>query len=121
MTNDDIRKRIGKRIQEARQSYSRKGMTQDELAKLLGGISPVTVSRWEIGARQPSFKDIEKIAIYLNKPISYFFEPNPTGSDYESTLLRLTKDLDEETKQDIIDYVHYRYNKWLNQKMKKEE
>lgn len=120
MDKDDIRKLIGKRILEARQSYNRKGMTQEDLANLLD-ISPVTVSRWETGARQPSFKDIETIANYLNKSISFFFEPNPKESDFDSTFLRMTKELDEETKQDIIDYVRYRYEKWLNQKMRKEE
>lgn len=120
MNRDDIRRLIGKRIQEARQTYDRKGMTQEELANLLG-ISPVTVSRWETGARQPSFKDIETIGKYFNKSISYFFEPNPKESDFESTFLRMTKELDEKTKQDIIDYVRYRYEKWLNRKLSNEE
>ncbi len=57
------------------------GLTQMELAKLLGHNSEHTVQRWEYGAHRPSRKSMERICDALKKPESYFFRDDPTQVD----------------------------------------
>ncbi|MGE0489633.1 MAG: helix-turn-helix domain-containing protein [Vulcanimicrobiota bacterium] len=57
------------------------GLTQIELAKLLGHNSEHTVQRWEYGAHRPSRKSMERICVVLKKPESYFFRDDPAQVD----------------------------------------
>ena len=52
---------IGERIKRYRKE---KRMTQEEVADR-AGVTAVSVSRWENGARDPTFRDVEKIAAAL--------------------------------------------------------
>lgn len=63
-------KEIGKKIQIAREE---KGITQIELAKILG-ITQAALSNYELGKRRVYFHLIELIAEHLEKPISYFLD-----------------------------------------------
>ncbi|MCX8123278.1 MAG: helix-turn-helix domain-containing protein [Spirochaetes bacterium] len=63
-------KEIGKKIQLAREE---KGITQLELAKMLG-ITQAALSNYELGKRRVYFHQIEEIANYLEKPVSYFLD-----------------------------------------------
>ena len=63
-------KEIGKKIQQAREE---KGITQQELANMLG-ITQAALSNYELGKRRVYFHQIELIAKFLDKPISYFLE-----------------------------------------------
>lgn len=44
---------------------NQKGLSQSELAKILG-LSPSTISMYEVGKREPDFETEEKIADYFN-------------------------------------------------------
>lgn len=52
---------IGERIRRYRKE---KRMTQEEVADR-AGVTAVSVSRWESGTRDPTFRDVEKIAAAL--------------------------------------------------------
>ena len=111
-------KAIGKKIQIAREE---KGVTQLELAKILG-ITQAALSNYELGKRRLYLHQIEKIASYLEKPVSYFIDDgqyNSKTSDYEinyeilydiyQKLFYLTKnEIDELNK--YIDYLLWRRN-----------
>jgi len=108
----DIYQRIAERMQQARsQANNGKGFTQQELATLLG-VTPVTLSRWETGVRQPSFDLLGLFAKLVNKPLSFFFEEQPQDDNFAQALLRITDELGDEEKQDILDYAHFRYEQW---------
>ena len=62
---------IGKRIKIARIESD---TPQEALAEMLG-VSPQTVSAWESGRNQITAAKLNEIAVYLHKPISYFFAP----------------------------------------------
>ena len=61
---------IGRRIQLFRR---RKGLTQEELASILG-ISRATLARWETGVRKPSSSWILKLAEVLDVSPAQLFE-----------------------------------------------
>jgi len=47
-----------------------RGLTQQELAKYLG-ISPVTISGYENGHREPTIEMLERIADYFDVTVDY--------------------------------------------------
>jgi transcriptional regulator with XRE-family HTH domain len=99
-------------MQQARQeARNGRGFTQQELASLLG-VSSVTLSRWETGARNPSFELLERFAQMVEKPLSFFFEEEPQEDEYAQMLLRITDQLGEEEKQDVLAYARFRYERW---------
>lgn len=111
-TANTIYQRVGERMQQARQeARDGQGFTQQELATLLD-VSPITLSRWETGTRNPSFELLERFAQMVGKPLSYFFEEEPQEDEYAQMLLRITDQLGEEERQDILDYARYRYERW---------
>lgn len=61
---------IGLKIKQAREE---KGITQQELARLLGSSS-VTIGNWEKARRKVSLDDLEQIAVLLDKPLDYFID-----------------------------------------------
>ncbi len=63
-------KQIGRKIQLAREE---KGVTQLELSKILG-ITQAALSNYELGKRRLYLYQIEKIADFLEKPVSYFLD-----------------------------------------------
>lgn len=107
-----IYERLGQRMQEARQgARGGKGYTQQELAALLQ-VTPVTLSRWETGTRHPSFNVIEAFAKIVEKPLQYFFEEEPRQDEFSQMLLRITDQLGQEEKEDILAYARFRYERW---------
>lgn len=52
---------IGERLKRIRKE---KGMTQDSVAER-AGVTATSISRWENGERDPTFRDVEKIAAAL--------------------------------------------------------
>lgn len=66
---DDIYRRIGEKIREARGDR----MTQEELGTRVG-FSKAHISRLELGRRPIALDDLKRIAAALNKPLSYFLE-----------------------------------------------
>lgn len=75
-------KEIGKKIQMAREE---KGITQLELAKMLG-ITQAALSNYELGKRRVYFHQIEVIAEHLEKPISYFLDDESILQDNENII-----------------------------------
>jgi len=75
-------KEIGKKIQIAREE---KGITQIELAKILG-ITQAALSNYELGKRRVYFHQIELIAEHLEKPISYFLDDESWLEDDENII-----------------------------------
>lgn len=53
---------FSQRLKEARK---RCGFSQEKLAQSLDGVSTPTVHRWEVGAREPSFKVLKDLATLL--------------------------------------------------------
>lgn len=70
----EISKKIGERIREARDE---KGLTQKQLGEFLG-YSPMGISYFEQGVREMKVSDIQKIAGYFGKDISFFLSPSLT-------------------------------------------
>lgn len=61
---------IGARIRQARKA---KGLTQEELGKLLH-VTGAAISHFERGRRDVDAKTLAKIARVLEKPIDFFLE-----------------------------------------------
>ena len=66
-------KRIGNRIRQARETL---GLSQEELARLVGRSS-TAISYFETGARRVKIEDLQRLAKVLNKPIDYFLQQEP--------------------------------------------
>lgn len=82
----DLNKQRGSRIESLRAS---KGISQLELAKMLGYKSDSTISKWESGASIPTGTKIVKLAQVLGTSTDYILfgdgpetteEPQPTDS-----------------------------------------
>ena len=70
----EINKLIGEKIKEAREG---KNITQKELADFLG-YSPMGISHFENGIRELKLSDIQKLASYFGKDLSYFLSSGLT-------------------------------------------
>jgi len=86
-------KLLGTRLKKAREEI---GLSQGAFAKALG-LSSEYISLLESGKRTPSFETLQKIAGFLNKNVSYFFEDKRPAFealfDRAETDERLRKDL----------------------------
>ena len=65
-----MEKLLGTRLKRAREEVN---LSQGAFAKSLG-LSSEYISLLESGKRTPSFETLQKIAGFLNKNVSYFFE-----------------------------------------------
>lgn len=70
----EILQRIGQRIKETREE---KGITQKQLGEYLG-YSPMGISYFEQGLREMKVSDLEKLASYFGKEVSFFLSPSLT-------------------------------------------
>ncbi|MEN3044953.1 MAG: XRE family transcriptional regulator [Candidatus Hydrothermales bacterium] len=61
---------LGKKIRELRKG---KGLTQRELANLLG-YKLLAISRWERNERRPSLRDLKRLSSIFNVSVNYFFD-----------------------------------------------
>lgn len=108
------------RLKELRESA---GLSQEAFAKAFG-VAQSTVGGWESGARVPRLPMIENIAAFFNVPTSYFVdgsdEASPSSPDspldehlegIDFFLYGETKDLTDEEKQDVLDYIRYKKSK----------
>lgn len=64
---------LGQRIKQARDD---KKWKQKELAAAVH-VEPLTVSRWETGKHAPDVGMLQKIAVALEKPTTFFVTPPP--------------------------------------------
>ena len=62
-----MKNKFAERLKESR---ILNGMSQDQLAKLIG-VTQRAISNWEMGIRQPDFDMLIKIAIALDETTDY--------------------------------------------------
>lgn len=86
---------IGKRIKELR---TKRKVTQEELGKIVG-VTTSMIGMYEIGARNPSFEVIEKIADYFGVTVDYLLgreNASVTPANIPSGIyLRLAREAEE--------------------------
>ncbi len=86
---EEIRRVLGKKIRDAREE---KGVTQKEVGELLG-YSAMGISHFENGIRELRLSDLQKLADFFAKPLSFFF---PTNEASASALYRADRSSDPE-------------------------
>lgn len=92
MKNDELNKKVGINLKKARKEV---GLTQVDLAKRMN-MSPMMISRYEVGLNSIPYKRIEKIAEILGKPVTYFFDEKFQSKEYkltESIITQSPKDM----------------------------
>ncbi len=92
MKKDELNKKVGINLKKARKKA---GLTQVDLANRMN-MSPMMISRYEVGLNSIPYKRIEKIAKILGKPVSYFFDGKVEKREYkliESTVTKSPKEM----------------------------
>jgi len=90
---------IGSRLRKAREET---GLSQGAFAKALD-LSSEYISLLEAGKRTPSFDTLYRIAVYLNKEISYFFEQREPAF----TVLFRGEGLDDRARAELQKFRRY--------------
>jgi len=103
--NQQINRFIGRRVSEFR---LQKGLSQAQLAELIGKDSATAISYFESGLRKVSIDDLIKIAKVLDRAVEDFL-PQAANEQIEpkdfAIKLRANYDkLDKETEKSIIDF-----------------
>lgn len=100
---------VAKQIRECRANYGGgRGISQEALSEKLG-VAANTISRWETGTYQPDLDDLERLARFLGVSILEFFpKEEVTTDDRVASLLRATKELDDEDIEEVQRYAEYR-------------
>lgn len=110
--------KIGERLQKAREEA---GMSQEELAKILG-TTQSSLSNYELGKRRLYFSDLQRIGDILGKTITYFLEDNdepPAHNTLEAMLrepflrdiLHASRDLKPAQRKSVLDYILWQKSK----------
>jgi transcriptional regulator with XRE-family HTH domain len=73
----------GRNIAAAR---TRAGLTQLQLADLLGGVAPTTVARWEQGTRLPGLAEQTRLARALGVSITELFPRDAAEAELVDTV-----------------------------------
>lgn len=81
MKNDELNKKVGINLKKARKEA---GLTQVDLANELN-MSPMMISRYEVGLNSIPYKHLQRIAKILNKPVTYFFDESFKPKKYKLT------------------------------------
>jgi len=97
------------RIRELREAL---GIKQEELA-LLCNVTQSTISLWEIGKTVPRKKALEKLSERFGVPAGYILglddDSNvPDIKDIDFALSGEIRDLSDDEKQDVLDYVRFK-------------
>lgn len=92
---------IGSRIKEARQEA---GMSQKDLAELVGFDSSTAISLIEAGQRKVSISDLDIIGKVLQKDINFFLGKEEESVDV-MVALRADKDLSKQDKDSIAHFI----------------
>ncbi|MCB9789492.1 helix-turn-helix transcriptional regulator [Candidatus Nomurabacteria bacterium] len=93
MKNDELNKKVGINLKKARKEA---GLTQVDLAKRMN-MSPMMISRYEVGLNSIPYKRIEKIATILGKPVTYFFDEK-----FKSKKYKLTESISIQSPKDML-------------------
>lgn len=97
-TDSEILARIGRCIAAAR---ARANMTQAELAEVMS-VDPVTVSRWETGARSPSLVALARLIDVLDLDPFDLFAVRKGSSAVAQRATRLLDHLTEEQMRTAV-------------------
>lgn len=106
MENNEKKKYIelGKRIQSARE---KKGLTQEQLAKLVGYQTATAISFIEAGDRKLKASELEKIAQELDCDVRYLLMGKDTPVTVRMALRSQHNDLDEEEVKKIESFIEF--------------
>ncbi len=80
--------KIGRKLQKAREES---GMSQEELARLLG-CTQAALSYYELGKRRLYFAQLEKLSNILHRPLTYFLENIEENESRQSDLAKIIKE-----------------------------
>lgn len=91
-----------------RQLRNDAGITQDELAKIIG-VSKSSVNMYERGEREPGFETMEAIADYFNVDMDYLYGrsdvKNAAKRAYDSMFI------EPKVRNELLYYTMYKYTK----------
>ncbi len=105
---------IGKLIQKAKKEAK---LTQTELAQKMG-LSRMMISRYEVGLNNIPLDQLEKIAKFLNKPVTYFLKEELTIKIAPKELLEMLSNtiprIQEQNISEIVnEYTQESIKKWF--------
>ena len=101
MKSEDLNKKIGQKLREARDGA---GLSQAQLAKELGYESATAISLIEAGERRFKTEDLRKAADILHVTIGYFLGQEIPKMDVKMAL-RADKDLSEAGKKAVLHFI----------------
>jgi transcriptional regulator with XRE-family HTH domain len=105
-----MRDYVAQRIRELRVAYGKKGLSQEELANMMG-VATNTISRWETGTYEPTLNDLERLARVLNESILELFPKtnadNPKRAAVDA-LLRAASELNQSDIDELRRYAEFR-------------
>ena len=106
MENNEMAKyiEIGKRIQDAR---DKKGLTQEQLAKLVGYQTATAISFIEAGERKLKASELEKIAEVLDLDVQYLLTGQAKPITVRMALRSQHNDLDETEVKKIESFIDF--------------
>lgn len=112
MTNSNLKKLIGKKIQKLRKLV---GLSQEKLAERID-LETNSLSKIETGNRFPSLATLEKLSYYLNLKYSDFFDfenNEETCSIIQSIIVEL-KDMKEHEQNFVLNFIKFYKKNKLN-------
>ena len=80
---------VGKNIKIARETQ---GLSQDELAQLMGKSGRATVSNWENGKNDPTINDLIKLAEILKTTVTFLVGEESKPKEPSSDMMYISKD-----------------------------
>ena len=98
---------VGSKIRHLRKE---RGFTQAELARRIG-VQQSDLCRMEIGEYKVSLDTLFKILGVFGMDIGEFFQeefPVPSPNDKQRELLRLFEGLDEDSREEVLDFIRYK-------------
>ncbi len=106
---------LGQRLRQARRE---KGYTQKELAAIID-VKHNSISNWENDQNKPDLETVKRICETLKVSLSFLFEESTAGSmsdddldrilsQTEFALLGAVRQLTEEDKMDVLDFVLFK-------------
>ena|SRR2546428_8092223 len=103
----DVYRYIATKIKGLRSSFSGKGMSQEDLAKLMGTTAN-TISRWETATYRPSVAELDRLSRIFGVPITVFFPQTAKIGSQVQALLSATGELRGGDMDEVIRYAQFR-------------
>lgn len=122
MPNVNMREYVARRIRELRIAYGKKGLSQEQLAQMVG-VSTNTISRWETGTYEPTLNDLEVVSRKLGVRVLDLFPGVDQKCPKDETvdaLLRTAQELDESDIDELRRYAEFRRARSIYKRKQKE-